>query len=43
MGALDIRQLVFRNSKTFLEAKTHQAIPSGELPYNFAIKQIFAR
>jgi hypothetical protein len=43
MGVLDIRQLVFRNSKTFLETKAHQAIPSEELPHNFAIKQIFAR
>lgn len=43
MGILDIRQVFFRNSKNFLESKAHQAIPSEELPYNFAIKEIFAR
>lgn len=43
MGSLDIRQYFFRNSKQFLEKKAHQAIPSGELPYNFAIKEILAR
>lgn len=43
MGVLDIRQVFFRNSKNFLESKAHQAIPSEELPYNFAIKEIFAR
>ncbi|KAK4512205.1 uncharacterized protein ATC70_013448 [Mucor velutinosus] len=43
MGVLDIRQVFFRNSKNFLESKAHQAIPSDELPYNFAIKEILAR
>ncbi|EPB90204.1 hypothetical protein HMPREF1544_02888 [Mucor circinelloides 1006PhL] len=43
MGILDIRQVFFRNSKNFLESKAHQSIPSDELPYNFAIKEIFAR
>ncbi|KAI8641214.1 RNA12 protein-domain-containing protein [Parasitella parasitica] len=43
MGGLDIRQIFFRNSKNFLESKAHQAIPSEDLPYNFAIKEIFAR
>lgn len=42
-GAFDIRQLVFRNSKSFLESKAHQAIPSNELPHEFAIKEIIAR
>lgn len=42
MGSLDIRQLVFRNSKAFLESRAHQAIPSCDMPHNFAIKQIFA-
>jgi hypothetical protein len=43
MGALDIRQYFFRNSKQFLEKKAHLAIPSEELPHNFAIKEIIAR
>ncbi|KAL9553734.1 hypothetical protein MBANPS3_003159 [Mucor bainieri] len=43
MGMLDIRQVFFRNSKNFLESKAHQSIPTDELPYNFAIKEIFAR
>ncbi|GAN06144.1 exonuclease [Mucor ambiguus] len=43
MGILDIRQVFFRNSKNFLESKAHQSIPTDELPYNFAIKEIFAR
>jgi hypothetical protein len=43
MGSFDIRQYFFRNSKQFLEKKAHLAIPSDDLPANFAIKQIFAR
>ncbi|KAI8989554.1 RNA12 protein-domain-containing protein [Pilobolus umbonatus] len=43
MNILDIRQLVLRNSRGFLESKTHQAIPSNELPYDFCIKEIIAR
>lgn len=43
MGSFDIRQFFFRNSKQFLERKAHQAIPSNDLPYDFAIKEILAR
>ncbi|KAG0743806.1 hypothetical protein G6F57_005001 [Rhizopus arrhizus] len=43
MGVWDIRQLVFRNSKRFLESKVHQSIPSKQLPHDFSIKEIIAR
>ncbi|CEI89500.1 hypothetical protein RMCBS344292_03855 [Rhizopus microsporus] len=43
MSVWDIRQLVFRNSKALLESKVHQAIPSPDLPHDFAIKEIIAR
>lgn len=43
IGSFDIRQYFFRNSKQFLEKKAHQAIPSDDLPHNFAIKEILAR
>ncbi|KAI8372407.1 RNA12 protein-domain-containing protein [Blakeslea trispora] len=35
--------MLFRDSKSFLENKAHQAIPSNELPHGFAIKEIIAR
>ncbi|OBZ89957.1 Mitochondrial escape protein 2 [Choanephora cucurbitarum] len=41
--SFDIRQMFFRDSKSFLESKAHQAIPSDDLPYEFAIKEIIAR
>ncbi|KAI9470931.1 MAG: RNA12 protein-domain-containing protein [Benjaminiella poitrasii] len=43
MSMIDIRQIVFRNSKKFLETRVHQAIPSNKLPNEFAIKEIMAR
>ncbi|KAI8341615.1 RNA12 protein-domain-containing protein [Choanephora cucurbitarum] len=41
--SFDIRQMFFRDSKSFLESKAHQAIPSDNLPYEFTIKEIIAR
>ncbi|GAA5796012.1 RNA12 protein-domain-containing protein [Helicostylum pulchrum] len=43
MNSLDIRSYFFRNSKQFLEKKAHEAIPSNDLPFDFAIKEIIAR
>ncbi|RCI03787.1 mitochondrial escape protein 2 [Rhizopus stolonifer] len=43
MSSWDIRQLLFRNSKGFLEGKVHQAIPTKELPHEFTVKEVIAR
>jgi hypothetical protein len=43
LNTLDIRQLVFRNTKGFLESRARQAIPSEDLPHSFQIKNIAAR
>ncbi|KAI7905156.1 RNA12 protein-domain-containing protein [Cokeromyces recurvatus] len=43
MGMIDIRQIVFRNSKHFLETRVQHAIPSNILPNEFTIKEIVAR
>ncbi|KAG1501423.1 hypothetical protein G6F47_003208 [Rhizopus delemar] len=43
LSVWDIRQLVFKNSKRFLESKVHQTIPTNELPHDFTVKQILPR
>ncbi|KAI8390823.1 RNA12 protein-domain-containing protein [Radiomyces spectabilis] len=43
MNVIDIRQFFFRDTRRFLETRTSKAVPSKDLPFDFAIKDIQAR